>query len=62
MFFLSSGESEKKPDDLKKEGAATAAAAADAPVELWDLQLRGLQIPSGKLTAVVGQVINQRAF
>lgn len=34
-------------DDLKKP---------DTPVEVWDLHLSGLQIPSGKLTAVVGQV------
>lgn len=29
---------------------------SEGVVEKWDLQLKGLQIPTGKLVAVVGQV------
>eukprot|EP00903_Cladosiphon_okamuranus_P012646 g11831.t1 len=42
-----SGGDEVDLDGLKKP---------ETPVEVWDLQLQGVQIPSGKLTAVVGQV------
>eukprot|EP00752_Nemacystus_decipiens_P009274 g8285.t1 len=37
----------EQPDDLKKP---------ETPAEVWDLKLEDLQIPKGKLTAVVGQV------
>lgn len=48
MFVSSTGDTEQA-DDLKKP---------ETPVEVWDLQLEGLEIPKGKLTAVVGQVRN----
>lgn len=46
IFVSSTGDTEQA-DDLKKP---------ETPVEVWDLQLEGLEIPKGKLTAVVGQV------